>query len=340
MKRSLAVVGLLVLSACTEDGAAAAIATNAAAFVASLDPAQRERAAMPFAAEARTAWGFVPNEYPGLALADMNLEQRRAAHELLRGTLSTQGYLKATAIFGLDAVLRALEDRPGRPALQRDPERYWFQVFGDPAGKEPWGWRVQGHHVSLHFTTVDGVVAHTPFFLGANPAEVRAGAARGLRVLGAEEDLGRRLWTSLDEGQRKLALLDVKAPSDVILGPNRNADFLGTPKGVPVSALNDEQRAILATLLDEYLGNLRKELAERALRELEKAGYEAIRFAWAGSAEPGQGHYYRLHGPTFVVEYDNTQNDANHVHTVWRDLRHDFGADLLRQHHQRDHSHK
>ena len=334
------VVVLVLATACGVDDCAREIAARAQAFVQGLDAGQRERAVVAFASEQRTSWGFVPNEYPGLALRDMTLPQRQAAHELLRATLSSQGYLKTTAIFGLETVLRALEDLPARPATHRDPERYWFQVLGDPAGAAPWGWRVQGHHVSLHFTTVAGVVAHTPFFLGANPAEVRDGAARGLRVLGAEEELGRRLWKSLDEDQRKVALLDVKAPSDVILGPTRKADFLAAPKGLAVGSMTGEQSAIFATLLDEYVLNLRKGLAESTLREIRAAGLEQIRFAWAGGGEPGQGHYYRLHGPTFVIEYDNTQNEANHVHTVWRDLKNDFGEDLLRQHHEREHGRK
>lgn len=331
---------VLPLVCCEAEDPAREIAARAQAFVQSLAAGQREKAVVAFESEQRTTWGFVPNEYPGLMLADMTQAQRRAAHALVRATLSSQGYLKATAIFGLETVLRAVESKEGAPATHRDSERYWFQVLGDPAGAAPWGWRVQGHHVSLHFTSVAGVVAHTPFFLGANPAEVRDGAARGLRVLGAEEDLGRRLLESLDAEQKKQAVLDVKAPSDVILGPSRKADFLGAPKGVPVGAMSSEQKAIFAALLDEYVQNLRASLAERTLREIRTAGYEKICFAWAGGTEPGQGHYYRLHGPTFVVEYDNTQNAANHVHTVWRDLKNDFGADLLRAHHEQDHKRK
>jgi hypothetical protein len=332
--------GLFLVSlgpGCARDDGARAIAEAAAAFVQSLGPGEREKAVAPFDSPQRTEWGFVPAEYPGLVLKDMDAGQRRAAHALLRASLSSQGYLKATAVFALDAVLRALEEQAGRQAPHRDPERYWFQVLGDPGGDQPWGWRVQGHHVSLHFTTAGGVVAHSPFFLGANPAEVRSGATRGLRVLGAEEDLGRRLWRSLDEGQRQQALLAVKAPADVILGPGRKADFLGPPKGLPVGAMDEAQRGIAALLLDEYVHNLRREVAERSLRRIRAAGVDQIRFAWAGGDEPGQGHYYRLHGPTFVVEYDNTQNGANHVHTVWRDLTEDFGEDLLRQHHEREH---
>ncbi len=310
----------------------------AAAFLASLDDGLRAKAQFAFAAKERTEWNFVPGSYPGVVLGELSLPQRRAAHALLRSALSARGYLKVTSIFALDLVLRQMAEERGGKAPHRDPERYAFAVFGTPSAESPWGWRVQGHHVSIHFTAATReVVAVTPAFLGANPAEVREGPSAGLRVLAAEEDLARALLTSLAPELRARAVIEEEAPADVILGPGRRADLLGAPKGLPGSAMDASQCATLALLLDEYARNLRPELAEQALSRMGAADLGSVHFAWAGSLEPGKPHYYRLHGPTFVIEYDNTQDGANHVHTVWRDLTRDFGADALRDHLEHDH---
>lgn len=317
---------------------ALAMAQSATAFLDVLTPAQRSKALAAADDARRTTWNFVPMQYPGIALADLDAAQRDKAQALLRAALSAAGYRKVTEITGLETVLRELESTPDHDASHRDPLRYWILIFGDPAHAPVWSLAVQGHHVSLHFA-VSGkrVVATTPAFLGANPHEVRSGASQGLRVLAAEEDKTRALLESLTAAQRHTALLQVEAPKDVILGPQRAADFLGEPKGLAYRDLDAAQQRLLWELLTEFAGNLPADVEKQQLERIEAKGRDGIHFAWAGSADKGKGHYWRLHGPGFVIEYDNTQNDANHVHTVWRDLTTDFGGDLLRQHLERDH---
>jgi hypothetical protein len=317
---------------------AAAMVGAAQRFLAALDEGQRQKAALAFDDGERLRWRFVPGQYPGVQLGELSPAQKELAHGLLRCSLSSAGYLKTTSIVRLEQVLKDLAQQKGQPAEHRDPERYSIAVFGTPSAAEPWGWRFQGHHVSLNFSGSKGdLVATTPAFLGANPHVVRQGPLAGLRVLGAEEDLARALLGQLDDDQRKRALLDVKAPADVILGPDRAATFLGEPKGLPAAAMNDGQKELLMQIVREYAENLRPEFAQKQLERIRAAGLEKIAFAWAGSLEPGKPHYYRVHGPTFVVEYDNTQDDANHVHTVFRDLERDFGGDLLREHVEHGH---
>ena len=302
-----------------------------------LGPDLTKKATFDFVGKERTDWNFVPMDRVGVNWHEMNLEQRRAAHSLLRTALSSQGFFKAVTIMSLEEELRRLEaDRPGVEQI-RDPEKYWFALFGDPnsgdpAGNEPWGWRVEGHHLSLNFSSVTGqVVSVTPAFFGTNPAELSSGPRAGLRVLGAEEDLARELITSCDKEQLKTAIIAEAAPSDVIAMPGLEIKF-GEPEGISADQMNDKQQAVLRKLLDELIGNFDDELKEKALHELEHAGFDKLHFAWAGSVKLGEGHYFRIHGPTLVIEYDNTQNDANHAHLVWHSPGNNFGADFLRRH--------
>jgi hypothetical protein len=236
--------------------------------------------------------------------------------------------LKVEEIMSLDSVLRDLEK--GRGPV-RDPLKYTVEVYGQPRDGGTWGWKIEGHHVSLNFTVAGGAVTVTPAFLGANPAEVRRGERAGLRVLAAEEDLGRDLARSLSAEQRKAAVVSEEAPRDILAVPGRGLD--GVPAtGLAVAEMTGEQRALVERLLGEFAGNLRHEMAAPELERVRGAGLEKVVFAWAGGMERGQGHYYRLSGPTFVIEYDNTQDGANHVHTVWRDRERDFGKDLLKEH--------
>jgi hypothetical protein len=219
----------------------------------------------------------------------------------------------------------------------RDPELYYLTVFGTPGSQAPWAWRLEGHHLSLNFTVAGGAsVSVTPSFLGSNPARVVTGPREGLRVLAAEEDLARELVRSLSEEQRKAAIYDAKAPDDIITGADRKARQL-SPPGLAVGQMTPGQVELLKRLLEEYVHRYRPELAESDMKKIETAGMDKVSFAWAGATEPGKGHYYRLQGPSFVMEYDNTQNNANHVHTVWRDLQNDFGEDLLRKHYDESH---
>jgi hypothetical protein len=191
---------------------------------------------------------------------------------------------------------------------------------------------MEGHHLSLNFTLRNNhVVSTTPFFFGANPATVREGQQKGTRVLAAEEEMGRALLKTFTGTSRQKVLINVSAPADIVTGASRKAEP-GAPVGVPLREMMQEQKKMLTDLIEVYAHRLRKELADEELSKLRAVGLDNVYFAWAGGSEPGQPHYYRIQGPTFVVEYDNTQDNANHIHTVWRDFDHDFGLDPLRAH--------
>jgi hypothetical protein len=261
----------------------------------------------------------------------------------LSSGLGQRGYVSAVTIMSLDAILRELEGGKG-PA--RDSELYFFSVFGKPGSDQTWGWRVEGHHLALNFTIANGqAVARSPAFMGTNPAEVRSGPRKGLRVLDKEEDMGRAFVKSLNEEQLKKAVFSEKAPADIITGNQRKAQLDKPDLGVTSGDLTKEQKAALWELIKVYAHWHRPELAEQDLKRIEEAGLEKIRFAWAGGLEAGVGQYYRIVGPTFLIEYDNTQNNANHIHTVWRNMGDDFGEDLLKKHydqqaHKADGSHE
>ena len=315
------------------------MASAASAWLATLDDEQRGRALLSWDGAERKNWHYVPKQRKGLRIEEMTPAQRLAAHDLLRSALSSRGYLKATTIISLEAVLRRIEQARGRRATHRNPELFTFAVFGEPSGKKPWGWRVEGHHLSLNFSSVTGEwVATTPTFFGANPATVPDGPEAGLRVLADEEDLARRLLESMTPAQRERAVIADRAPRDILLGPGRKAD-LKERSGLPVASMNDSQKQLLWRLIEEYAENLRHDLAESRLQRIREAGLDGVHFAWAGDARPGKPHYYRIHGPTFVVEYDNMHPDPGHIHTVWRDPAGDFGEDLLRRHLEK-HGHK
>jgi hypothetical protein len=317
------------------DGARAALAGTAIAFLGALPPAGRRRAVFPFDDRERVDWHYVPRRREGLAFKDMAAPARAAAHELMKASLSAAGYAKAANVIRLEEVLRQLETFGG---LLRDPENYSVTVFGAPGPGSPWGWRLEGHHLSLNFTAVPGKpLAVTPAFFGANPAEVPKGPLKGLRTLAREQDLGRALARSMDARQRAVMLLGEQSLGDIASGPGR--ERLGPPVGVPLAAMTSDQRGLAVSLIEEYARNMRTEVAEEELRRLREAGLDRIHFAWAGSLEPDRAHYYRLHGPALLIEYDNTQNDANHIHTVWRDPVNDFGLDLLRAHYLTGHRH-
>jgi Protein of unknown function (DUF3500) len=298
---------------------------------------------IPFAGEDRFRWHYVPHEmFPrkGVHIKDMTVAQRKAAHTLLRSALSTQGYLKATHIMQLETVLGALEQAKAAAPFQRDPELYWFMLFGAPSRDKPWGWRVEGHHLSLSFSVVTSeLIATTPAFMGSNPAEVPGGAYAGLRILAAEEDLARVLLASLDDSQRSRAIIETTAPRDIITENSRNVT-LRDPVGLAASAMTETQRNVLWQLVAEYVQNTQRDIAHRQLEKIKHAGLDQVHFAWAGSLERGEAHYYRLHGPTSLIEYDNTQDNANHIHAVWRDLQDDFGGDLLRKHYEESAHHR
>ena len=306
------------------------MAAAARAFLAALSPELRAQATFPFDAEERYNWHYIPRERKGVPFKAMNTEQRRAAEALLRAALSDPGNQKVTTIMSLETILHELENR--NPI--RDPDLYYFSIFGEPKEDGTWGWRVEGHHLSLNFTVVKGVVqSSTPQFLGANPAEVRAGPRQGLRALKEEEDLARQLVQSLTEEQRKQAIIAETAPRDIVTAAQRKVNPL-QPTGIAVTQLTEAQRGLLRDLVRVYLAVMPDDVARARVERMRAAGFDRITFAWAGGLEKGQPHYYRIQGPTFLIEYDNTQNNANHIHSVWRDFNGDFGEDVLRAHYE------
>lgn len=320
----------------------AVMADTANAFLASLTPEQRAKAVFSFADDERFFWHYIPatdvqSRYhrprKGLPLRDMQPYQQRLATALLSAGLSRAGFIKAETIMSLEDVLRAMDNDK---VERRDPSKYFFSIFGEPAAKGTWGYRIEGHHVSLHFTVVDGKVASSPTFFGANPAEVREGPRKGLRALGREEDLGRELLNSLTPAQKKIAIVNPKAYADILTEASRQAALNGQPSGLQATQLSAAQMKLLTNLLDEYVENLPSDLAETRHQQIVKAG-KNIYFAWAGAEQKGGPHYYRIQSPAFVVEYDNTQNGANHIHTVWRDFQGDWGLDLLKMHYASSH---
>lgn len=300
-------------------------------LLSALSPEQQTKASFEFEDTERSNWHFIPRVRKGLPMKEMTYEQRLLAHALLATGLSHRGYSKAVSIMSLEAILAELEKgQAGKPV--RDPEQYFVSIFGKPGAAGPWGWRLEGHHLALNFTVPagEGAPAMTPSFFGTNPGEVRSGPREGTRVLAKEEDLARELAKSLTEEQRKVAIILTEAPKEIFNDPKRVDPT--KPEGLARTALTPDQQTLLTKLMKEYLFRCRPDVATEDWAKIEKAGLDTIHFAWAGSLEPREPHYYRVQGTSFVLEYDNTQNDANHVHTIWRDFAHDFGADLLGKH--------
>ena len=331
----LMLIGMVTYTA-DADTPAEVMARAAQAFLATLDDDARAKAQFPFDAEERFNWHFVPRPRAGLPFKQMSDAQRPAAMAFLKAGLSEKGYTKAEAVRALEPILAEIENNP----VRRDLELYYFTVFGEPAPTGTWGWRFEGHHISLNWTLVRGnSIASTPQFFGSNPAEVRSGPKRGARALAAEEDLARALLGSLSEPQKAQAVISTSAPDDIFTGDSRKA-AAQEDEGILYADLSQEQRGLLLAVIEEYAGAQPKVLAQQRIERLRAAGLDRVRFAWLGGLNRGERHYYRLQGPTFLIEYDNTQNDANHIHAVWRDFEGDFGVDLLGEHYKNSAHHQ
>ena len=308
-----------------------------AAWSGLLDRDQAVRAMFPFATGERFTWQYTPGPRKGLALSDMTSGQRVAARGIVAATMSNAGAAAVDAIIGLEPILAEIERAVDDPMWrERDPERYWFAVFGDP-DTESWGCRVGGHHVLVQSTVVGDQVAFTPSFRGANTAGVPGGPHPGSRALAGEEALARVVLASLSVEQRAIAVVDPVAPPDIRSGHGRRALLDGIPFGIRRGTLTTPQQAALGALVRQYLGRARDEMAAAAWERIVDAGLDDLTFAWAGPDAPGHGHYYAIRGPRTLIEYDNTQDAANHIHAVWRDLRDDFGEDVLADHYRRAH---
>jgi len=313
---------------------ASMMSSAADAFINSLSADQRAKATFGFEDEQRFDWHFIPRARKGIPFRELDPAQRLLGNALMGAGLGQRGLIRAATIMSLDAVLRELERGKGP---ERDPELYFLSIFGDARSANPWGWRVEGHHIALNFTLAAGKhIATTPAFFGANPAEVLDGPRKGLRALAPEEDLARLLIKSLDDRQRAQAVISQSAPADILSTNLRKAEPL-KPAGLQTSKMGQKQQEILMTLLSEYASRHAPDIAEARMDRVRAAGLANIFFAWAGGFEKGQAHYYRIQGPSFLVEYDNIQNNANHIHSVWRDFNSDFGADWLALHYKQDH---
>ena len=326
------------------DVQAASLMTECAnRFLAALDANQRGKATFPFDTDERMNWHFIPNvsdigvdalkERKGLPLREMTPYQKHLASALLAAGLSQTGYIKAVTIMSLEDVLKIMENDIGE---RRNPEKYYFSVFGTPSDNGAWGYRVEGHHFSQNYTMVNGQVIDGPSFFGANPAEVRQGPRKGLRTLAKEDDLGIELIHALDEQQQKVAIVDPTAYKEILTAASRKAALQGQPSGLPAGKMSGKQFDVLMSLMEEYARNVPHELAEGRIAQMNKAGRN-IYFAWSGGSNLGEPHYYRVQTPYFLIEFDDTQDNANHIHSVWRDLNGDFGEDLLQQHYKTSH---
>jgi hypothetical protein len=332
----LLLAGALLLAGLTGHAQASGDMTAAAqAFLQTLDPKTREQVLFGYNDAERFNWHFVPKARKGLPLKNMNSQQKAAALRLLQACMSAQGYQKATSIIALESILKVLEQR-GPDDDYRDPGKYYFSIFGTPGLKQRWGWRVEGHHVALNFSSANNkLLAGTPAFLGSNPGIVPSGAEKGKQILKQEAMLGFELLNSLDKLQQEQAIIQADAPHDIITGNQRKA-MLIDPPGLPYTKMNPRQQQLLKQLVGVYIDNYTKLYADILLKEISAAGWDKMHFAWAGVHAWGGGHYYRIQNPAILIEYDNTQNNGNHVHTVLRDLKNDFG-DALEEHYQAAH---
>ena len=301
-------------------------------LIGSLNDDQKKKALFAYDSEERTNWNFIPlqdkdkkSTRKGVPLEDLSADQKKLALELLRTGVSPSGYEKATTIMSLEGILKELE-KDG--AMVRNPSWYFVTIFGKPSADGKWGWRIEGHHLSLNFVVDRGqIAAVTPAFFGANPATVKAGPKAGLRTLPGAEDHAIDLFKSLDEEQKKLAFKDkpFDEPEQKKAAPNP-----GKPQGVPAKKMTDEQKATLMKLLEDYTSRMPEACGKVELDEAKKAGIDEIHFAFSGGTEPGQPRTYRVQGPTFVVEFlniqpDSAKNPANHIHSCWRRIHGDFG---------------
>jgi len=307
-------------------------AARAITFINSLDDAQRQKAVFPFEEMNRYEWHYLPAAMVsrgGMGVKDMDSIQKNNLYYLLRAFLSKEGYERTRNIMGFEYLLKEMEPTN----VNRIPENYFVAVYGMPGKDSVWGWKFSGHHVALNFTIVKDQLAFAPFFFGVYPAEVKDGPQKGTRLLKDEEDLGFDLVHSLTPAQQEIAIFQLKAFSDIV---TTNAQEVGliAPAGIAAKDMTHEQKTLLNKLIAAYLLSMQPAMSEARMKRISSEDMDDIHFGWAGGQSKGIPHYYRVQGKTFLIEFDNSQNNANHIHAVWRDFNGDFGADLLREHYQ------
>ena len=329
----IAAISFCIFS-CSAQTPATGLVQTANNFLNSLSSKQKEQTVYRFTADERYNWHYFPKSRKGISLNELNTQQKKAAYDLLKLCVSESGYKRISEIIQLENVLNVVE---GGNGSYRDDGKYYFTVFGTPGNHTTWGWRLEGHHLSLNFSSKDNkLVAGTPGFMGANPAVVQSGPKKGLQPLEEETKAGFALLHSLSKEQLDKAVISNRAPGDIITFVNRKA-MIENPQGIYYTDLNKQQQVQLMSLVEVYIRRYTKLFADDMLKELKAAGPDKLQFAWAGSQQPGSNHYYRIQGPTIIIEFDNSQNNANHIHSVLRDLKNDFGGDELLEHYVTNH---
>ncbi len=316
-----------------------ALDTNepAVKFLQSLDAPLRQKVQMPFDDPSKTTWHFFPGSMvprAGIQLKELNAKQKELLQALLQSFLSETGYTKTMQIVQLENILLEAFGDP----VMRDAEKYFVAFYGNPEADKLWAWSFEGHHLSLNFTVHEGVATIVPRFMGASPATILSGKRKGERTLAKEEDLGLQLINAFSDEQRKVAIFQ-QQPFAEIVTSNATTVAALQPVGISFKALNESQKLIFLSLLDEYLSAMPRAQADKRMENIKKEELDELRFGWAGATVSGKGHYYRIQGKSFLVEFDNTQGNANHIHSVWRDFDGDFGRDLIREHYLNDHRH-
>ena len=333
--RVVCIIVLLNISTilCAQPGQSASLANS---FLSSLTGEQKSKTVFPLDNEERFNWHYVPKSRKGIALRELSDEQKTRALDLLKSCLSPKGFAKTIDIIELEKVLKVLENQPDDE--YRNSGKYYLSIFGKPDDKNAWGWRFEGHHISFNFSSIRNILTSgTPGFLGSNPAIVPSGPQQGKQVLKEETDAGFALIQSFNESQVQNALTKA-SPRDIITGASRKA-ILESNEGIPYSAMTKDQQALFMNVIHIYVHRYTKLFADNMIREITEAGLNNLRFVWSGSQKAdGKPYYYRIQGPTIIIEYENSQNNTNHIHTVVRDLKHDFGGDEMLEHYKASHS--
>ena len=311
---------------------------KAQVFVNSLNQVQQKKAVFPFNEMNRYEWHYLPAAMAprtGIAVKDLDSIQKENLHLLLQAYLSREGYVRTKNIMDFEYLLKELQPQNAN----RIPENYSVSIYGTPRLDSIWGFKFTGHHLALNFTIVRDKIGFAPFFFGVYPAEVKEGPKKGTRLLKDEEDLGFELINSLTSDQKQKAIFDLKAFAEIVTTNSAKVVPL-PPVGIFAGDMTHDQKITLNKLIVAYLLSMPPALAKARMKKITTEDMDAIRFGWAGDTVPGKPHYYRIQGKTFLIEFDNTQDNANHIHTVWRDFNGDFGLDLIREHYHNSHHHQ
>jgi hypothetical protein len=328
---SLWCLGLFAQAEETREKAISEITAAATAFLSSLSPELKGKAEFSFADQERENWKFTPQSRKGVSLEMLDASQQALAKKLLATVLSEQGMLKANTIEDLEKLLGEMENNP----VRRNHKAYFTSIFGKPDVKATWGYRYEGHHLAVNVTIIDGAhLIATPTFMGASPAKVAEGRLKGTHILAKEEELARALAVSVQQSGKAVVYTD-KPPGEILTGEKRVAEQL-SPVGVTAEAFTEEQKKLLHALIAEFANRHRPAIADKEIKTLQGLAPKDIRFGWAGSMEEGKAYYFRVQTPGILIEAANSQNNANHIHTVWRDHKDDFGRDSLGDHYKHD----